>query len=601
MSHSDSKTDPLQPTLQLYRAEEFPLTRQNQFNPASVTSLVNRQELMEIIPDLDSSHLTVNKISTANLSIQRLINQRYAIEKLIHSRAGMNFYLVKDLLASALWCGYCGIKVDREDFCPRCGQDLLHNHFLMIEGDRHSTNPYKELILREIRNEGILAIFERFQYEGKFYVISTQWGGQTLADISRINPVSLLNWSLVLGEALSYLHANGIFQPELTLESIFLRPDGPQLAGFTKCKFHQLSAVNSRRIQLQQRRDLVKFSRMLLRLTRLTLTSKTGKGLVSVIRDLVLDTISGKIVTLKALLEEFQSLKQHSIQPPVFQEALTTNTPSVEKCTLLSGKATHTGLIRSLNEDSVATYQFSQFSANSPIPVTLGLVADGMGGHQNGEIASKIAIEIVANQINRDLFLSSSEMNFGQLTDFSIRKIMLDAILAANEKVYQIARAKESDMGTTLTAALVIGGTAYIINVGDTRAYYFNGNQLHHISEDHSLVYLFYKQKRIEYAEIRQHPQRNQILRCLGEKDLEKNLRFMAEKYEMPYLFTQPLTSGDSLLLCSDGIWELVSEDEITEILNTENSPQNASSKLIELANQHGGRDNISVVIIKME
>jgi serine/threonine protein phosphatase PrpC len=146
------------------------------------------------------------------------------------------------------------------------------------------------------------------------------------------------------------------------------------------------------------------------------------------------------------------------------------------------------------------------------------------------------------------------------------------------------------DRGTTITAALVVGETCSVANVGDSRTYLWRGNKLEQITQDHSLVAGLLASNMIQPGEVRAHPQRNQIYRTLGDKP----------KVEVD-IFQKMLQPGDQLLLCSDGLWEMVLDGAIAKILQGARTPQSACDRLIDAANKAGGEDNISVIVIWLE
>jgi serine/threonine protein phosphatase PrpC len=146
------------------------------------------------------------------------------------------------------------------------------------------------------------------------------------------------------------------------------------------------------------------------------------------------------------------------------------------------------------------------------------------------------------------------------------------------------------NMGTTITATVVIADTAYIANVGDSRTYLFSDKGLKKLTEDHSLIARLIAIGIAKPEEIYTHPRKSEIYRSLGnDQDIEVDT------------FVQRLKPGDCLMLCSDGLWEMVRDEQLAEILRAESHPQAACDKLIQVANENGGEDNIAVIIVKLE
>jgi len=229
---------------------------------------------------------------------------------------------------------------------------------------------------------------------------------------------------------------------------------------------------------------------------------------------------------------------------------------------------TDTGRIRTQNEDSVHA------------DGTVFVVADGMGGHLAGEVASAIAVATIVEACAGGV--SSGEA-------------LADAVRDANRRV--IAESSDDPsregMGTTVVAAarVTVGddSTLALVNVGDSRAYRFDGVALHQLSKDHSLVQELVDDGLITPGDARHHPRRNIVTRALGiDPDVEIDL------------WQVPLTGADRLLLCSDGLVDEVDEDLIADVLAAEQDPERAADRLVELANAHGGRDNISMVLVQI-
>ena len=259
------------------------------------------------------------------------------------------------------------------------------------------------------------------------------------------------------------------------------------------------------------------------------------------------------------------------------------------------GMASDVGMVRNLNEDSVSALELTNIIQSVSIPYGLYMVADGMGGHDAGEEASKLAVEYITRKII-DSFNGAFE-----LSEDEIRQILEDAVFSANREINKVARLKNNNMGTTITIAYTSNNRAFILNVGDARAYWYSNNKLKLITQDHSLVYRLYKIGQLTYPEIYQHPQNNQILCSLGEPNLQQSLANLAEKANHPYYFNISLERGDGLLLCTDGLWQMLQDQQIEEVLNHNLQPQNAVDELVNLANHNGGDDNISLIYVKTQ
>ncbi len=226
---------------------------------------------------------------------------------------------------------------------------------------------------------------------------------------------------------------------------------------------------------------------------------------------------------------------------------------------------TDTGRQRPANEDSAI--------ARAPVFV----VADGMGGARAGEVASRLAID--AFQEGLPDSGNSEEMLAGRVRE-------------ANRAIYDKAL-EEPDlqgMGTTLTAAYLDDARLAIAHVGDSRAYLFRDGELRRLTQDHSLVDELVRRGKLTEEQAAEHPQRSIITRALGiERDVEVDT------------WSYPVRAGDVLLLCSDGLTSMVSEERVAKVLSTVASLERAAGKLIEAANEAGGRDNITVVLSRLE
>jgi protein phosphatase len=234
---------------------------------------------------------------------------------------------------------------------------------------------------------------------------------------------------------------------------------------------------------------------------------------------------------------------------------------------LVFAAATDVGRMRKNNEDSYLSQQ----------PVAA--VADGMGGHSAGEVASAIAIEELASLRDRGPWDNETAA-----TDD-----LKQAILRANRRIREMAASdrKLNGMGTTLVALLEDGDLVHLANVGDSRGYLLRQGELSQVTVDHSLVQELVDDGRLSPEDAERHPQRSVITRALG---IDREVEFD--------LFTYKLQVGDRLLLCSDGLSDVVEPTQIRNVLLQVRNPHQAARKLIAVANQQGGPDNITVIVV---
>ncbi len=237
-----------------------------------------------------------------------------------------------------------------------------------------------------------------------------------------------------------------------------------------------------------------------------------------------------------------------------------------------SFSVTDIGRKRKLNQDFV--YSSDEPVGNLP---NVYIVADGMGGHQAGDYASKCTVETMIREIKGCFEMSPI-------------RILSKAIRIANDQVRQKAREDESlfGMGTTVVAATCLGKYLQVANVGDSRLYIIN-DDIRQITRDHSLVEEMIRMGGLDREAARNHPDKNIITRAIGARDT----------IEIDF-FHEELRSGDIVLMCSDGLTNMLEDEEIGRILKSQGTIEERAEKLIEAANQNGGKDNIAVIIIDM-
>ncbi len=255
---------------------------------------------------------------------------------------------------------------------------------------------------------------------------------------------------------------------------------------------------------------------------------------------------------------------------------------SVPRPALRVAARSDVGAVRTRNEDACLVFA-AESGGHSPLePIGLFIVADGMGGHENGHLASKKASRAAAHFVMEQIYLPI--LSGKTLEPDFIESEMETAVHAAHTAITQ---PQPSDSGTTLTMALLIGAQLYLSHVGDSRAYWLVDNKLKAITNDHSLVQRLQDEGRLTAQEAQNYQYRNILLRALGQEDaLEVDT----------YVYTLP--SKGKLLMCSDGLCGLVDDARLQQFMRMQLPPHLITENLVEAAMQAGGYDNITAVVV---
>ena len=382
----------------------------------------------------------------------------------------------------------------------------------------------------------------------------------------------VLDWGNQLADALAYLHTHNIGWQQISPDHVALRERQAMWSDFSTAQ--PLPSNQADAVQIKGQ-DVVGLAEVIFYLATGTDTYQSQSNLPEAANSVFERALSTHEITAAETLAE------------AFKEAMT----SIRRPTSLRlrvGRHTDVGMVRDLNEDSLLTLELDRVHRSISRPIGLYVVADGMGGHAAGDVASGLAINTIAEKMTTHLLVPQLTSDTGS-DAFDAQRWLADAVQAANAAVYTHRQSSGTNMGTTLVAALVIEDSAHIANVGDSRAYLITDNgDIRQITTDHSLVERLVALGQIKPHEARTHPQRNVIYRTIGDKS-EAEVDF----------FSQKLNPGDSLLLCSDGLTGRVEDVEIWQLVSRSRSPQEACEQLVRAANDNGGDDNVTVIIVQ--
>ena len=266
-------------------------------------------------------------------------------------------------------------------------------------------------------------------------------------------------------------------------------------------------------------------------------------------------------------------------------ETITKASERLEPAQFLVSSGRSVGRQRDHNEDALFTFTATLAGDNTSLPFGIFIIADGMGGHQQGEVASEVAIRAMANHLMRKLYTPLFGMDPGAPEE-SLQEIMNEGVSNAHQAVLKLAPGG----GTTMTAVVALGNRMTVAHVGDSRAYaMFMDGRMQVLTRDHSLVRRLEELGQITPEEASSHPQRHVLYRALG----------LGEPVE-PDVFTAPTPHPGYLMVCSDGLWGVVPEADIYRLISSSKNLQQACVHLVEAANAAGGPDNITAILVRM-
>ena len=483
------------------------------------------------------------------------VSEYYRVEGLVRLSEGRMYYLVNDHRPDCPTrrCWECGQEENASSSptCDGCGASLVVRRFLLSSRwERSGFEPYLAFFQKQIAHPALLAPCDVFPWPeaSPNQVCSVvPYNGETflLDEAAPLPLAKVIRFAQRACGMLGMLSYNGVRLAWLNRSNFVLRPNGdvmlvdPEVASVSD---EPLTADETRPIVMQ-------LGELLRRYTALE---------ESEWQEFFAEAERGAFAT-----------------PAEFGRALQleANHPRSHSATLHVGM-TDVGLHRALNEDN---WGWARLTPG----VEIFVVADGMGGHDSGEVASRLAVDTLI-QVARE------RLNVVPRPPLdAIENALDEAFQTANNTIKGNAEARGNDMGTTLVCAMIIDdAVALCANVGDSRGYLFRNGALHQVTKDHSFVARMVEQNRLTAAEARNHPHSNILLRTVGT---ERNVDID--------IFRVELEPFDRLMLCSDGLWGEVDDAEMEAVLNQHSDARIAARELIRAAHLGGGKDNISVIL----
>ncbi|HLW01346.1 MAG TPA: protein phosphatase 2C domain-containing protein [Ktedonobacterales bacterium] len=464
--------------------------------------------------------------------------------------------------------------------------------YRVIEYPASETRSIAALAKLQLEHPALLAPCAALTLGERTYVITPQ--PQHAQQINVLSPPEALQQIITIGEALAYLHSQGVAHLRVQPGSILLIHGGACLGGLEDAQIVRLGGDEAR---LLFERDANFLALTLGALAGMQQAQENNGPLaraISKIREQgsrhSYQSAAQVIADCQQALGEQQATGRPGGQHPP------------RAFSVLTGHATSVGRVRANNEDALGELVLTipDGTGQSRL-IACFVVADGMGGEAHGELASQIATQNILEQVARRLALPllqwSEEAEGSAATgalerEQQMREALVEGFRIANRQIRTLVHTQGRTIGTTTTALLIFGGQALIAHVGDSRVYRLNRGVLTLLTEDHSFVQRLIRLGQIDPADQASHPRRNALYRALGQQD----------EVEVD-LVSCPLEAGDCLLLCSDGLWDAVPEATIANILTGSRDGGTTPARaalLVALADEAGGQDNSTALLIEI-
>ncbi len=509
---------------------------------------------------------------------------------------------------------------------PAADPDPLADAGLMRPGETLalSVNPFhtEHALLSRFDYSGIVKSRSVFVEEDRAYMVLDSTDGDPIADLGPVTEGEVRAWGLQLCQIVSLLHRQGIVHNGIEPSSFIVdaqrrlklarfdrcrpsgafRSDSPVLPrpGFSAPELHRVDADSV----VDPRSDIFSIGALLFFMLSGERLSDDDpvvaeKGEIELYPKLIIAPGFERI--LNRALAPYPEDRYRSVNEMKLALADLNVTVNVR-----AGHFTDVGKVRELNEDSLLVLNLTQYFESVQTNIGLYIVSDGMGGEAAGEVASRVTVRAIAEWITDKLISASLRSTHGERiaaetetggirlasstgADVRASELLTNAIIHANQEVLQYARLNPHTrgLGATVTAAMLVGNSLTIGHVGDSRAYVITARGIEQFTEDHSIVERMVREGQIERDEARYHPYRNVIYRSIGCR----------EEIEIDIVRCM-LRSGESFVLCSDGLNGMLTDDQIHDVVNRNPEPTQAAKELVVAANAHGGEDNISVVVV---
>ncbi len=477
------------------------------------------------------------------------------VEGLVRLAERRMFYLMTDARGDRqtrrCWeCGADGVPLSDPE-CGSCGAARRDRRFLVsARWDAEAFESYWRFFALGLEHPGIASPLEVIEQEGQLYSVVPYAGeGLMLDEAAPLSNQRILDVAQRVTGTVAFLQRHGVRLSGLSRANLLVQPDHA-----VRLFDLDVEAVNGSPVEGEDRGRELRFLGDLLR----TYCDIEAGTLEKFLVELEGGGFPSPAAFGRAVEKRFDAFAGHAYTP------------------LVSGM-TDVGLVRQLNEDN---WGWRKLSTRARLYV----VADGMGGHEGGEVASQVAVHTICE------IAEAREAEVAPGLD-AVEALLDEAFQTANNTIKDEADQRGTDMGTTLTALLVLDGRmGFVANVGDSRAYLYRNQELFQITRDHSLVAKMVERGRITAEEARHHPHSNILLRTVGtERDIDIDI------------FRVELEAGDRVLLCSDGLWGEVEDRDIEDLLNSHADPREATRELVRAAHQAGGKDNVTLVLVTIE